>query len=280
MNIKYLLPFVVLFTMFSCTKENNQNFDKQNETDILKYIEDHNLDAQKSESGLYYVINKQGDGLKPSITTNVIVSYNGYYLDGRIFDKSDEFGIAFNLQQVILGWSEGITYFNEGGEGILLIPSRLAYGNTDYNGIPAGSVLVFEIKLISTEEGIDAVNDKEISNYIQANSLDAKKSETGLYYVINKQGDGAKPDENSAVTVAYKGYFINGTTFDESIEEGIDFELKNLIPGFKEGITYFNEGGEGTLFIPSSLSYGFFGIGGIPAGAVTIFDIKLIDVKE
>ena len=97
---------------------------------------------------MYYVIGKQGTGTKPSSSSTVTVAYKGYFLDGDIFDQSDLEGITFNLQQVITGWTEGITYFNEGGEGILLIPSQLGYGSKNYSGIPGGSVLIFDIQLL------------------------------------------------------------------------------------------------------------------------------------
>ena len=45
---------------------------------------------------------------------------------------------------MILGWQEGITYFKEGGEGVLLIPSSLAYGSNGTGPIPGGAVLVFD----------------------------------------------------------------------------------------------------------------------------------------
>ena len=50
---------------------------------------------------------------------------------------------------MISGWTEGIPLFNEGGNGILLIPAHLGYGSFDVNGIPGGSVLIFEVELIS-----------------------------------------------------------------------------------------------------------------------------------
>ena len=58
-------------------------------------------------------------------------------------------GISFNLSGVIAGWTEGITYFKEGGSGVLLIPSHLAYGPKDFRGIPGGSVLIFDVELLS-----------------------------------------------------------------------------------------------------------------------------------
>ncbi len=140
--------FLLLILLFiSCNNEDSTN-KIQTEEDILQYIEDHNLVAKKSNSGLYYVIETQGEGAKPNSNSNVTVNYKGYYLNGTVFDQSNSEGISFNLQQVIAGWTEGITYFNEGGEGILLIPSQLGYGSNNYNGIPGGSVLVFDIMLL------------------------------------------------------------------------------------------------------------------------------------
>jgi FKBP-type peptidyl-prolyl cis-trans isomerase FkpA len=97
---------------------------------------------------LYYVINNTGTGAQPSASSNVTVAYKGYFTNGNVFDKSDASGISFPLQNVIKGWTEGIPLFKEGGNGILLIPSHLGYGSSNGNGIPGGSVLVFDVKLI------------------------------------------------------------------------------------------------------------------------------------
>ena len=51
-----------------------------------------------------------------------------------------------------------------------------------------------------------------------------------------------------------------------------------VIRGWDEGITYFNKGSEGTLYIPSSLGYGPSGAGGaIPPNAILIFEIQVLD---
>ena len=149
--MKIYIYLLVAFTIISCNKKDDTTNVNQTEDDIIQYIEDNNLNAQRSETGLYYVITKQGDGISPKINSNVTVSYKGYFLDGSVFDQSNANGITFNLQGVIKGWTEGITYFNTGGEGILLIPSKLGYGSNYYNGIPGGSVLIFDIKLLNVE---------------------------------------------------------------------------------------------------------------------------------
>ena len=66
-----------------------------------------------------------------------------------------------------------------------------------------------------------------------------------MYYVINETGTGTQPTSSSDVTVAYKGYFTNGTVFDQSPESGISFGLNQVIKGWTEGIPYFKTGGKG-----------------------------------
>jgi len=148
----FLLPLISLLA-FSCSdnKKNNEivDFTAQNEQEILTYIADNNLTAQKSVTGLYYVIDNPGTGAQPNANSDVTVSYKGSFIDGKAFDQSDANGISFNLQGVISGWTEGITYFKEGGNGILLVPSGLGYGSRDNRGIPGGSVLIFEVTLIA-----------------------------------------------------------------------------------------------------------------------------------
>lgn len=122
-------------------------------------------------------------------------------------------------------------------------------------------------------------NDQEIQDYLTKNNLKAEKTASGLYYIINEAGAGAQPKPESEVTVAYKGYFTNGTVFDQSGPEGISFGLQQVIKGWTEGITYFKKGGSGVLLIPSTIGYGDMAQGPIPGGSVLIFDIKLIDVK-
>ena len=147
--MKNLLFVLAIILFISCSKEKEIDYVAKNEKDIIAYIAKNNLNAQKSTSGLYYVINEPGTGAQPTSTSNVKVAYKGYFTNGSVFDASSAAGISFNLQQVIKGWTEGITYFKEGGSGILLVPAHLGYGNNDYSTIPGGSVLIFEVNLIS-----------------------------------------------------------------------------------------------------------------------------------
>jgi FKBP-type peptidyl-prolyl cis-trans isomerase FkpA len=146
--MKKILFALALILCMSCSKDKEVDYVAQNEQDIIAYIAKNNLTAQRSDSGLYYVINEAGDGEQPTATSNVTVAYKGYFTNGSVFDESKAEGISFGLNQVIKGWTEGIPHFKEGGDGMLLIPAHLGYGSEGSGSIPGGSVLIFEVKLI------------------------------------------------------------------------------------------------------------------------------------
>jgi len=147
--MKYFLPILLLaFTFSSCAKKKAEEQAKKDDDIIKQYIADHNLTAVATGTGLYYVIENQGTGGTCNSFSTVKVSYKGYFTDGTVFDQSNSAGISFGLQQVIKGWTEGIPYFKEGGNGILLVPSALGYGSGNNNGIPGNSVLIFDVKLL------------------------------------------------------------------------------------------------------------------------------------
>lgn len=149
----YIFSFILLLPlMFSCKK--SISAEEQMELDIQEikdYIAKHELDAERTSSGLHYVIINEGSGNHPKATDNVRVRYKGYTTDGKVFDESQEEGIAFNLQGVIAGWTEGIPKFKEGGSGILLIPSALAYGTQGASTIKPNTVLIFDVDLLNIE---------------------------------------------------------------------------------------------------------------------------------
>ncbi len=150
--MRKLLYALYLLLLFACNNNDKQpDYVAENEIEITEYIAKHDLDAKKSSTGLYYVIEEQGTGAQPTSSSTVTVAYKGYFTNGKVFDKSEAEGISFGLNQVIKGWTEGITYFKEGGSGMLLVPAHLGYGNYDYQSIPGGSVLIFDVELIEVK---------------------------------------------------------------------------------------------------------------------------------
>ena len=105
-------------------------------------------------SGLQYKVITMGTGAKPLATDVVKVHYHGTTIDGTVFDSSVERGesIKFPLNGVIPGWTEGVQLMKPGSKYIFYIPSALAYGDRGAGPIPGGSVLIFEVELISVEK--------------------------------------------------------------------------------------------------------------------------------
>lgn len=122
--------------------------------------------------------------------------------------------------------------------------------------------------------------DKQIlDEYLMDNNITGLEDPSGLRYVINEPGDGARPDQSSSIRVAYEGSLLDGTVFDSS--DDLNFPLRNLIEGWQIGIPLIQEGGDITLYIPSGLAYGTQGVPGfIPGNANLIFTIQLLEVTN
>lgn len=144
--MKKILLLFVLAISFSCSQE-EMDYTTQNEIDIEAYIKENNLNAQKTASGLYYVINSTGSGLFPTYNSNVTLGYKGYFLNGTTFDQSSR--ASFNVGGVVLGFGEAVRLLKPGGSGTFILPSKLGYGNRGSGNIKAGDVIVFDINLIS-----------------------------------------------------------------------------------------------------------------------------------
>ena len=102
-------------------------------------------------SGLQYQVLKEGNGKKPSAKDSVKCHYEGFLIDGTVFDSSVQRGepAVFGLQQVIAGWTEGLQLMQEGAKYRFFIPYRLAYGEGGAgSSIPPYAALIFDVELI------------------------------------------------------------------------------------------------------------------------------------
>ena len=102
-------------------------------------------------SGLQYQVLKEGNGKKPTAKDSVKCHYEGFLIDGTVFDSSVQRGepAVFGLQQVIAGWTEGLQLMQEGAKYRFFIPYRLAYGEGGAGAsIPPFAALIFDVELI------------------------------------------------------------------------------------------------------------------------------------
>jgi len=107
------------------------------------------------------------------------------------------------------------------------------------------------------------------------------KTDSGLYYEIIEEGTGAQPSPTDRVRVNYRGVLIDGRQFDAN--DGAEFMVNRVVPGFSEGLQLMKEGGKIKLYIPSDLAYGDRpAMPGsiIEPGSTLIFDVELLNIAE
>lgn len=186
-------------------------------------------DTVTTESGLKYIIVKEGKGKKAEVGKAVEVHYTGWLTDGKKFDSSRDRGepIEFTLGegQVIKGWDEGIALMRVGGKMRLIIPPELAYGSRAVGDIiPANSTLIFDVELMSVRKPLKPVSD------------------TMLIVIFNK-------DVEAAIEVYHdlKDNYEDDYNFKESQLNSLGYELlqggrvKDAIEIFKLNVEQFPE---------------------------------------
>ncbi|HTV52030.1 MAG TPA: FKBP-type peptidyl-prolyl cis-trans isomerase [Steroidobacteraceae bacterium] len=109
--------------------------------------------VQTTSSGLEYKVIKPGSGESPKLTDEVVVNYRGTLLNGSEFDSSYSRGkpTSFPLGTVIKGWQEALLLMKPGAEYEFWIPPDLGYGANSPPPIPPGSLLKFNVVLLSAK---------------------------------------------------------------------------------------------------------------------------------
>lgn len=134
---------------------------------IENHLKEKSLVAQKTPTGIRYIITKPGKGENPKTGQSVKVNYTGYLLDGTCFDSSVEsiarannvfnearkpyepLEVVLGYQQVIPGWEEALGLMNKGAKMTVYIPSTLAYGPQGRGEVIVGnSILKFDMEMI------------------------------------------------------------------------------------------------------------------------------------
>lgn len=255
----------------------------------------------KLPNGLEYNIIHDEPGTK-LIQEGSFVSLNirTHIADSAMFDTykmNDNKPIEQQLTtQFLGGFMEGFLVLSAGDSAILRMPIDSAFKGGQFPPFAkSGDPVIYDVKIVSVkskeeyEQGKKdaaarqvSIDDQIIRDYLQKNKLEARKTESGLYYIIEKTGNGKHATAADKVKVHYKGTLVDGTTFDSSYDRNqpIEFPLSGVIKGWTEGIPYLDEGGKGKLLIPSGLAYGQNAPPGSPikANDVLIFDVELLEI--
>ena len=112
-----------------------------------------------------------------------------------------------------------------------------------------------------------------------------ESTESGLMYVIEKEGEGESPIKDQTVSLHYTGYLLDGKKFDSSLDRGSPLTFPagagKVIKGMDEAVLAMKPGGKRSVIIPPDLGYGAKGAGGvIPPNAYLVFEIELLTVES
>ena|SRR5438309_7446111 len=119
-----------------------------------------------------------------------------------------------------------------------------------------------------------------VQSYLTSNNITATQHCSGLFYAIDQEGSGKRPNGCSTVSVNYVGKLTNGTVFDQTAAgQPAQFGLGDVITGFTNGIIQLKAGSKVRLYIPPSLGYGNKQVGSIPANSILIFTLELVSVQ-
>lgn len=120
---------------------------------------------------------------------------------------------------------------------------------------------------------------------VEKNWPDAKKTVTGMRYVILEPGDGESPKPGSLVSVHYVGRLLDGKVFDQVTDQQEPFKFRvgrdQVILGWDQIIQLMKVGEKRLVIIPPELAYGSRGSPPrIPRNATLVFMIWLREVKN
>lgn len=140
-----------LLTTFFAEKEKEQSQKAIEEGKTFLEANGKKAGVTTTKSGLQYEILQEGTGRSPKATDRVRCHYEGRLLDGSVFDSSYKRGepADFGLNQVIPGWTEGVSLMKEGAKYRFYIPYLLGYGERGAGQqIPPYATLIFDVELI------------------------------------------------------------------------------------------------------------------------------------
>jgi len=102
-------------------------------------------------NGVHYIIRRQGEGVRPSAKSTVLINAIGVLPDGTIFEDTYKKNkpVTIAISSFIPGLNDAVQLMPVGSVWRIFIPSALGYGATGLqNLVPPFSALVYDIELV------------------------------------------------------------------------------------------------------------------------------------
>jgi FKBP-type peptidyl-prolyl cis-trans isomerase len=122
-------------------------------------------------------------------------------------------------------------------------------------------------------------------DFVQKTWPQALETNTGIRYIVEKEGSGDPPNPGDMVSVLFVGRFLNGKQFDDALDPAHPFTFRVgrqvVIEGWDEVLQLMKPGEKRLVIIPSELAYGTRGrVPGIPRDATLVFELELVNVDR
>ncbi len=261
-----LFGFALIAALTSCL-DMETDYKKQLKLDeerIVKYLTDNGIEAQRDNSGFYYLkLNtnpsgtqlKQGDIVKFRYSVSL---FDGTLVESNFNDQSAP--MLFKLQTYTIipeGLDLGVKMMRTGEKFRFFMPSSLAFGSFASADFVSYSNLIIDIEVVgvTNETAMDDMQRDSLAAYMAANYPDHTHYASGLYFVDSIPGTGNKPFQQSGVKIDFKRMYLDNTLIRNATDVSFYLNTNQAVVGLEEGLRLMKEGGTAILFMPSSIGF-------------------------
>ncbi len=258
--------------LFGCLETEESDYERQariaNEA-IQKYLEENEIEAQTSASGVSYLILDENSGGE-KVKENQIVSivYKMSLLSGTPIethaDTLNPVKFSNSYQSLIpLGLNYEIGKMRVGETFRFYLPAYLAFNKYSHPELfGAYSNFIMDVKVVALQSEDQQLHREHelIEEYLFSQDItEAEKRQSGLYYIETSTGTGNNPGGLSQVKLHYTRKYLDGTIIKTTVGDDplvVSLGQNLLVKGFEEGVKLMKKGGKATLIMPSKIGFG------------------------
>lgn len=284
--VKLLFLCALPILLNSCIKDevaaNLSKYKEIDEAAIERLNTDQNLGLVKDVSGVYFKKTTEvPDGRTMSEKFLVGIVYTLKTFDGREIIKAtaeDSALVNFYTSQAFEGFFYSLLLLKEGEKGIFYIPSTLAYQDQPLAGLTAWQPIILEMEVPRIYSETEQLDEYYRKRAIVPDTITTDGVRANFLTVVPEGAPGANA---KIVTVAYKGSYLSGITFDSGASFDVSMGTSSVIKGFENGIKLLRVGEKGNFTFTSDQGYGDQGSGtSIPPYTPLNFEIELISISQ
>ncbi len=258
---------------------------------------------QPTMSGLLILDRKGGNNKPAPLGAFVNIDFSLCNLDGDTImstsgHKQAEF--QYGTEEFICkGFNEGLGMLSKGESMRFVIPSSLAFDSVGYQNmiLPYTPLLVdlkmndimdeatFKKKQQEKKAQRMAKERRVISEYLRENNITATPTESGLYFVLQQEGQGENAQPGDTVTIHYVISNLKGNQIESSYEMDLPMPFvagqEQMLRGIDEAVLKMNAGSKALLVMPSELGFGEFEFNPelLPAGSPLRIDLEVVEIR-